>query len=120
MTIYLYLRHLIRLKLYKDTPRIYSIYKTYRMDSVPTLNFDIISKILNIRMNDKKSDRYKNNFNSVVKNMNNIYSDVHSEGLSLSLGEPESKYFIGGVFELIYMDNQVVQRPYMPWEKEWS
>jgi len=39
----------------------------------PTLNFDVISKILNIRMNEKKSDRYKNNFNQVVKNLQEIF-----------------------------------------------
>ena len=42
------------------------------MVATPQLPFDIISNILQIRMENKKDDRYKNNFNAVVKNINDI------------------------------------------------
>tara|TARA_Y100000401_G_scaffold21213_1_gene14189 strand:- start:45 stop:320 length:276 start_codon:yes stop_codon:yes gene_type:complete len=86
----------------------------------PQLNFDMISKILNIRMNSKKDERYKNNFNDVVKNLNNMFEDVHDSDCKLSIGDPESKYFIECVLDRIVEENQTVQRPYMPWENEWS
>ena len=63
--------HLFGLKLHKDISRIYSMYKI-TMASTPQLPFDIISNILQIRMENKKDDRYKNNFNAVVKNINDI------------------------------------------------
>ena len=93
------------------------------MGSVPTLNYDMISNILNIRMNQKRKDRieaHKKIYGPVVQNMNNIFSDVHSEGSSLSIGDPESKYFIECIIELIEEENETIQRPYMPWENEWS
>ena len=43
-------------------------------DRIPQLNFDVISKILNIRMETKKDDRYKNNFNAVQKNLHNMFN----------------------------------------------
>lgn len=42
------------------------------MSNIPQLPFDIISEILQIRMHNKKDDRYKNNFNAIVKNINDI------------------------------------------------
>mgnify|MGYP003145917958 CR=1 FL=1 len=44
----------------------------------PTLNFDVISKILNIRMNQKRTDRieaHKKIYGPVVKNINNIFEE---------------------------------------------
>ena len=51
----------------------------------PTLNFDMISKILNIRMNSKRDDRYKNNFNKVIRDLNLL--GEKTEWASCSSGE---------------------------------
>ena len=39
---------------------------------VPQLTFDMISKILNIRMESKKDDRYKKNFNECMKDIDHL------------------------------------------------
>ena len=54
--------------------------------------------------------------------MNNIFRDVDSDNMysRLSIGNPESKYFIECVFDRIVDENQTIQRTYMPWENEWS
>ena len=39
-------------------------------NNIPTLNFDMISKILNIRMESKKDDRFKKNYDNFVKSFN--------------------------------------------------
>ena len=39
----------------------------------PTLNFDMISKILNIRMESKKDDRYKLNKDKQVQHLHEIF-----------------------------------------------
>ena len=49
------------------------------MGSVPTLNYDMISNILNIRMNQKRKDRieaHKKIYGPVVQNMINILLNV--------------------------------------------
>lgn len=43
-------------------------------NNIPSLPNDIIMSILNIRMESKKDDRYKNNFNAVVKNLDNMFN----------------------------------------------
>tara|TARA_B100000519_G_C14216302_1_gene425124 strand:- start:1158 stop:1589 length:432 start_codon:yes stop_codon:yes gene_type:complete len=54
-------------------------------DSIPQLNFDMVSKILNMRMNMKKDDKYKNNYNAVMRDMEthneeiNYYYDHHAK-----------------------------------------
>tara|TARA_B110000503_G_C7153361_1_gene416178 strand:- start:2846 stop:3109 length:264 start_codon:yes stop_codon:yes gene_type:complete len=82
--------------------------------TTPTLNFDMISKILNIRMNEKKNDRYKNiyqnNFNSVVKDLNTAF-----ENNPYSV---ESWY--DDLKDVIFDLNYEHQRPYMPWEVQGS
>jgi len=45
----------------------------------PQLNFDMISNILNIRMNAKKDDRYKNNFNKCIKNIPLLFQMVDDD-----------------------------------------
>ena len=105
------------------------------MDSVPTLNFDMISNILNIRMNQKRKDRieaHKKNMDNIVNSIKNF--DTVRNGKSDYIVEYPNDYqhtsttrlqeipqFHNGVYmlELIEDENQTVQRPYMPWEKEW-
>ena len=53
---------------------------------VPQLNFDMISKILNIRMESKKDDRYKNNYNNFVKSFNEGIASFKDDILRDSMG----------------------------------
>ena len=64
----------------------------------PQLNFDMISNILNIRMNEKKNDRFKANFNDCIQNMNNIFEEVDNDCGNME--EAGSQVFIGYTLEI--------------------
>ena len=99
---------------------------------VPTLNFDMISKILNIRMNEKKTDRitahnkkmslhYQNNFNSVLKDLNTAFENNPYECVNnnmMATWYAESWY--DDLKDVIFDLNCEDQRPYMPWEVQGS
>jgi hypothetical protein len=89
--------------------------------TTPTLNFDMISKILNIRMNEKKNDRYKNiyqnNFNSVVKDLNTAFENNPYNARPARAGW---KSWYDDLKDVIFDLNYEHQRPYMPWEVQGS
>ena len=105
--------------------------------TTPTLNFDMISKILNIRMNEKKNDRYKNMFDSVLSKLNDIngenpYSSCDDKRMCRTTRQytnqisglvgPEVVMDLNTefIFESIQEFNETHQRPYMPWEVQGS
>lgn len=92
--------------------------------TTPTLNFDMISKILNIRMNEKKNDRYKNiyqnNFNSVVKDLNTAFENNPYEVNNNMTATWYAESWYDDLKDVIFDLNYEHQRPYMPWEVQGS
>lgn len=94
--------------------------------SSPTLNFDMISKILNIRMNEKKNDRitaqrpYKNNFNSVLKDLNTAFENNPYEVNNNMTATWYAESWYDDLKDVIFDLNCEDQRPYMPWEVQGS
>jgi len=55
----------------------------------PTLNFDMISKILNIRMESKKDDRYKKNYDNFVNTFTENIASFKDDILRDEMGYEE-------------------------------
>lgn len=72
----------------------------------PTLNFDMISKILNIRMNSKRDDRYKNNFNKVIRDLNIAGERTESED-DYELESYRSQYILEEISDWKIMEREL-------------
>jgi hypothetical protein len=67
----------------------------------PTLNFDMISKILNIRMESKKDDRYKLQKDKQVQHLHEIFCQVDLYHIDCF-----DEFWEESIFEEIQEDNR--------------